>query len=343
MPKVSVVMAAYNHVAFVREAVQSVLSQSFGDLELVITDDGSSDGTAKILDTIKDPRVKLVVFEKNRGACVAINDAIMRSSGEYISVINSDDIFLPGKLEGQVAFLDAHREVGAVFGLPQFIDEKGAEFSNLLHPIYGQFKCENRSSIEWLKHFFYFGNCLCHPTVMLRKSCYDQVGLFDPLLMQLPDLDMWVRICHLFKIHVVQHPVTAFRVLRGRRNVSAPSKEKLARHAWELFYILRRFAALTDKEIQEICGGEPSLPFPPRVRLALEAVRIGTPGYKQFGLSLLRECIRDGESSLSPIEYFNLVGAADPFAIEYQRKEYQLVKHSKVIASARAFIHYFRS
>ena len=238
MPKVSVIMASYNHAAFVREAVDSVFAQSYQDLELVITDDGSRDGTAGIIYGMKDPRLRFHALAENRGACVAANDAIERAQGEYCAVLNSDDYFLPGKLQRQVEFLDAHPAVGAVFGQPRFVDERGRRIKQSKHFIGKTFSGQNRSRQEWLKHFFYVGNALCHPTVMLRKSCYDQVGLFDPLLMQLPDLDMWVRICRDFEIHVLPDELTAFRILDRERNVSAPTREKMARLAWEMGAIL---------------------------------------------------------------------------------------------------------
>ena len=107
-PKVSVVMASYNHEAFVREAIGSVLNQSYQDFELVITDDGSADGTVKAIQSVSDPRIRLNVFKENQGACAAVNDALARARGDYIAVLNSDDYFLPGKLEKQVAFVDAN-------------------------------------------------------------------------------------------------------------------------------------------------------------------------------------------------------------------------------------------
>src|SRR5215813_7848077 len=116
MPRVSVCMASFNHEKYVRAAVESALAQSFQDLEILVTDDGSKDGTVDEIRAIRDPRVSMEVFPKNRRACLAKNACIRRSKGEYIANLNSDDLFLPGKLEQQVRFLDAHPEVGAVFG-----------------------------------------------------------------------------------------------------------------------------------------------------------------------------------------------------------------------------------
>ncbi len=103
-------MPSYNHAAFVGEAIQSILEQSFQDFEIVVTDDGSRDGTPDVIRKFPDRRIKLEVFPENRGGVIAGNSAIRRASGKYIARLNSDDFFLPGKLEKQVAFLDANPE-----------------------------------------------------------------------------------------------------------------------------------------------------------------------------------------------------------------------------------------
>ena len=106
MPRVSVIMPAYNHAAYVRQAVDSVFSQSFNDLELIVHDDGSTDGTADVLRSVCDPRLALKADTTNQGAGVIVNAALDRAQGEYVAILNSDDYFLPGKLAAS----------GAVFG-----------------------------------------------------------------------------------------------------------------------------------------------------------------------------------------------------------------------------------
>src|SRR5258708_6145009 len=117
MPRVSVFMPSYNHASYVATAIKSIQEQSFQDFEIVVTDDGSTDGTADIIAQLNEPRLRLHRYVANRGAVSATNDAIRRSTGDYLSLLNSDDVFLPHKLERQVAFLDANPTIGAVFGL----------------------------------------------------------------------------------------------------------------------------------------------------------------------------------------------------------------------------------
>jgi glycosyltransferase involved in cell wall biosynthesis len=342
MPKVSVVMASFNHASFVREAIESVLTQSWQDIELVITDDGSTDDTVAVIRGVTDPRIRLVVLPQNQGACVALNDAITRATGEYVAVLNSDDFFLPGKLERQVAFLDGHANVGAVFGLPQFVDERGRRFQNAGHAFSELFVADNAPRQEWLRRFFFEGNCLCHPTILIRKSCYTSVGRLDPLLMQLPDLDLWVRLCSAYEIHVLAEALTAFRILDRERNTSAPSRERLARCAWEMPTVLRHYAALPDADLAVILPADAAA-HPRRIRLALAALAVSKPGYACFGLELLRACLREDPAAFPYREYFRLVGSADPLGAELWQRDHQLLKRSRVVALIRRGLRWWRS
>src|SRR5690606_7081522 len=102
MPRLSIVIASYNHAPFVQDSLRSVLQQDYQDFEILVTDDGSSDGTPDQVRAVQDPRIALQVLPENRGACIAMNEAIRRARGEFIVVLNSDDVFLPGKLSRQL-------------------------------------------------------------------------------------------------------------------------------------------------------------------------------------------------------------------------------------------------
>jgi glycosyltransferase involved in cell wall biosynthesis len=251
MPKVSVCIPSFNHEKYVRHAIESVLAQSFQDHEIVVTDDGSTDRTPDEVRSIADPRVSLEVLPQNYGACIALNSSIRRSKGEYVAILNSDDLFLPGKLEQQVRFLDDHHEVGAVFGYPSFVDEAGTPLADG-DTFYGSvFKVDNRTRAQWLRHFFLRSNVLCHPAVLIRRRCYDDVGYYDPALAQLPDLDMWVRLIQRYEIYVIQEPLVAFRILKNNLNASAPRPDVIARLEWEGRQILEHYMALDERLLVE--------------------------------------------------------------------------------------------
>lgn len=249
MPRVSVIIASFNHERFVQEAVHSILSQDFDDFELIITDDGSSDDSIAQIKKMKDQRLTLFCFENNRGACAALNHCIAHARGQYIAVMNSDDVCCEGRLRKQVAFLDNHPEIGTVFGQPQIIDEAGNQVQNRLHNATRKmFSQSNRNRFEWLNHFFYESNCLCHPSVMIRKQCYDDVGLYDQRYAQLPDFDFWIRLCLKYEIHILPDHLVKFRVFTDMQNASGTTPEKMIRLQWERRHILENYLNIRDKE-----------------------------------------------------------------------------------------------
>lgn len=245
-------MASYNHEEFVRAAIESVLNQSFEDFEFLITDDGSTDGTRNEIRKIKDPRISFVEFPGNRGACVAMNASIERSSGRYVAVLNSDDVFLPGKLAKQVEYLEAHPDVGGTFAYPQFIDASGRRLADE-QTFCGRIFCvENKSREQWLRHFFLYGNALCHPSAMIRRRCYEKVGLYNPALAQLPDFEMWIRMFSHFSFHVFSERLVGFRILEGGRNASAPRPAVAVRLEWECRKALDHYLALTEGTLRKV-------------------------------------------------------------------------------------------
>ena len=123
-PQVSVVMPAYNVAPFILESVRSVLEQSFQDLELIVVDDGSSDGSADRLLAVKDSRLQ-IIQQVNRGSSSARNSGIKLASSEYIGFIDADDLWVPNKLETHITFLEQHPEVDLTFSRSELIDENG--------------------------------------------------------------------------------------------------------------------------------------------------------------------------------------------------------------------------
>lgn len=251
-PLVSVVVASYNHQDYVHACVQSVLNQDFQDFEIVITDDGSTDQTVAQIKAIQDKRIHLKVLPQNSGACIALNDAILRSRGQFVAILNSDDYFLPGKLSQQLAFLQANPEVGAVFGLPSFVNEQGQVIDDPSHRDHNAFKATYKNRHQWLRYFFDEGNALCHPTVLIRRELYQQLGMYDPRLAQVPDLDMWIRLATHTQIEVLPQALTAFRVRDGLMNASAGRTEVIVRDAWERAHVLRHYTAMPANELLQI-------------------------------------------------------------------------------------------
>jgi glycosyltransferase involved in cell wall biosynthesis len=242
-------MAAYNHERFVGECVRSALDQTFQDFEFIITDDGSRDRTVDVIKQFADPRIHLDAYNTNRGACTAMIDCIGRASGEYIAVLNSDDVWLPPKLAAQVTYLDQHSEVGAVFTKASFINEAGDLLGPEKYKNYYIFDEKNRSRYAWLNRFFLRSNCLCHPSLLIRKTCYDKVGLYDERMASLPDLDMWVRLCLHYDIHILDERMVNFRIMKGEANVSGSRLPNIIRGYFEYMQILDHYLEIVDREL----------------------------------------------------------------------------------------------
>jgi hypothetical protein len=220
--KISVVMSAYNHAPFVADAIRSVLDQSFADFELLIRDDGSTDGTTEIIRGFTDPRIVFLGSGPNLGSALRRNELIAQSRGQYIALQNSDDIWRADKLAHQLAIMEARPELAATFGLAAFVGPDGAarDWPAVFSP-------DNRSQGGWLRRFLEAGNCLCHPSAMVRAACHQAVGGYDPRYRQLPDLDMWVRLLKRYPIHVSDRVLLSFRIMEGA--ISFPSPEVEAR------------------------------------------------------------------------------------------------------------------
>lgn len=164
-PDVSVSIPAHNHEKYIQECITSILDQDYKDLEIVITDDFSTDGTVdKIMPFVGD-RVRLFRHDKNYGPSVTTNSNIRNARGDFVCLIASDDAFLPTKVSRQRRLLDERPEVGAVFSFAEYMDEDS-------QPIPGPPPTGNCSREAWLRLFFYEGNFLSAPTVMIRRSVW---------------------------------------------------------------------------------------------------------------------------------------------------------------------------
>jgi glycosyltransferase involved in cell wall biosynthesis len=311
MPKVSVLIPAYNHEKFVKSAIQSVLDQRFQDFEIIITDDGSSDNTLREIRDFSDTRIKVFAHEKNRGAVVTERTCFENSVGEYIAILNSDDMFLPDKLEKQVKFLDENMQFGAVFSYAEIIDENGDLFTDQEHFYFNIFNQPNRDRHQWLTFFFNSMNCLCHPSVLIRRKCFDTIGFYDERFAQLPDFDFWIRLCLRYEIFIIPEKLVKFRILPGNRNASGVSQEVNIRHSVEFYQILNNFLSVSsyDDFIKIFPRTDITLNFKERdlipyyiARLCLEK---RSPIYHLFGLDILYTLFADKEMAKKLYEKFN--------------------------------------
>lgn len=200
-PKITVLMPVYNGEKFLREAIESILNQTFTDFELLIINDGSTDKSVEIIESYKDPRIRLLHNEKNKGLIYSLNRGIDLASGEYIARMDCDDISLPKRLEKQVAFMDAHPDVGASGTWIKKFGNSGSKV--LFFPI----------KTEYIKCGFLFNCMLPHPSVMIRKKLFLRNNLYyDPAYNNAEDYELWVRCQKYFPLQNIGKILLLYRL-----------------------------------------------------------------------------------------------------------------------------------
>lgn len=184
MPKVSVIMGAYNCEKKITTAVESILNQTFADFEIIICNDGSTDNTLEVLNSLKekDTRIKVISNEQNSGLAVSLNNCLKISEGEYIARMDDDDISHPTRFERQVKFLDEHKEYQIVSTGRNMFDENGVWGTD------DSFGERNNCDI-------FRGNYFAHPTVMMRKDALLSVGGYSTYkgIGREEDTDLWCK------------------------------------------------------------------------------------------------------------------------------------------------------
>jgi glycosyltransferase involved in cell wall biosynthesis len=240
-PKISILMASYKHKVWLSEAIESVLNQTYDNFEFIIVDDESVDGSAEIIKSYakKDKRVKYEIFSENRGAVTALKRCYDLSSCDYIAIMNSDDVWELNKLEKQVAVLNKHKNIDIIFGLPSFIDDSGKEIKTSLNNSEFSNSIKLKTKFKLLNSFFFNGNCLCHPTILIKKECYEKHGFYKKTFRSLPDFEMWVRLFWHYNVVILNDKLIKFR--RHSTNESGYSISNIIRVGHENKIILNIF------------------------------------------------------------------------------------------------------
>ncbi|MBU5614581.1 glycosyltransferase family 2 protein [Geomonas azotofigens] len=200
MPLISVVMSVYNGERYVGEAVDSVLSQSRTDFELIVVDDGSTDGTAAILASYTDPRLR-VIRHDNQGLTRSLNLAVAQARGKYVARQDADDRSLPERLAIQTDFLDAHPEIALVGSAVKVISSQGVELATFRHPT------EPAEIAATLRSY----NCFWHGSIMFRRDSFLELGGYDERFVTAQDYDMWLRFSERHQLANLPEPLYAYR------------------------------------------------------------------------------------------------------------------------------------
>ncbi len=216
MPKISVVIPAYNAQSTILETIDSVLQQNFSDFELIVINDGSTDKTLELLTSIKDARVKIYSYP-NGGLPAARNRGIFRSVGEFISFIDADDLWTPDKLELQLQALQKNPQAGVAYSWTICMGNNGNSF----HPGVAETFQGNVYSNLLSGNFIASGS-----NVLIRKEAIDSVGYFDESLKSCEDWDYWLRLAPKWDFVVVPKAQILYRLSSGAMSSKLDVMEK---------------------------------------------------------------------------------------------------------------------
>ena len=211
-PMVSVICLCYNHERFVREAVESVLNQTYTTIQLILVDDASTDNTAQVIQAIKDahPSIEILILENNVGNCTAFNRGLALAKGEFVIDLAADDILLPNRITIGV---DRLTTVGELYGVhysdAMLINENGAAIQKHSEKVTVSPMPRGDIYVAVIAHYF-----ICSPTMMMRKKVLDELGGYDEAL-QYEDFDFWVRSSRNYNYDYSDEVLIKKRILKG--------------------------------------------------------------------------------------------------------------------------------
>ncbi|MDD5680055.1 MAG: glycosyltransferase [Candidatus Omnitrophica bacterium] len=240
MVKISVIIPTYNRANYICNAIDSVLAQTYKDFEIIVVDDGSTDNTKEILRQYDD-KIRYF-YQDNRGVSVSRNKGMREANGEYVAFLDSDDIWMPNKLERQISYMDSNPDIGLTYSFARYYS-KDENYE----------KIRPKSIAITIKDMIETDAVLPTSTVMLRKKCLDCVGFFDESMFGMEDFDFWFRVAERFPINFISDimvHVRSFDVNLSNQNEKMWSGyiavyNKLIqkyKNVYDLRYMIRRLA-----------------------------------------------------------------------------------------------------
>lgn len=237
-PLVSVVIATYNMAEYVSLAVQSALTQTYENVEVLIVDDGSTDNTRDtIVASLNDSRARYL-FQENKGQAAAKNHGVRASRGDYIAFLDADDLWAPDKLDLQIRLFSRAGSVGVVYSRVSYIDEAG----NYLRVADNALFRGRVSRPLFIRNFIGFGTCV------VRKECFDRLGGFKESLRMGIDYDLWLRFSTQYEFDYVDRPLLHYRLWSGQMSNNCRSRYLNGIEIMKNF--LREFPGVVDRRTE---------------------------------------------------------------------------------------------
>lgn len=236
-PLVTVLMPVYNGQSYLREAIQSILEQTYINFELLIMDDGSTDQSAEIVKSYRDKRIKLYQSEKNEGISKTLNKGIKLSRGQYIARMDSDDISHPDRFMHQVTFLEEHPEIGVL----------GSGIENLKDNRTGKKKQWPESDAE-IKINLLFQNPFFHSTVMVRRSLMNDIR-YPENMRYAQDFGLWVSLAPCTHFANLLNAMVQYRTHSGQITKTKANEQRNNARMIREVYLKSLFPECTENEM----------------------------------------------------------------------------------------------
>jgi len=312
---ISVIIPTYNRAAFISDAIQSVLRQTNKDFELIVVDDGSTDNSCDVIRPYAD-RITYI-YQQNAGIAAARNAGIEHSKGKYVTFLDSDDIWLPTKLEKQVSFFKQHLDIGMVYADYGMFSEEGIIDSS--HSSRKNLNISHRSGYVFEELLM---NCHIHTiTVMVKREVLADVGLFDVNFATGEDYDLWLRIAAKYKVAYLPELVAMHR----DHSLNITTTRLIAERPGEIQAVENALAMFPDK-----IKGIPSHRV--NLRISNTYLQTGFSAYKERKFSVarfhFRKCLSLQPFNLKALCYVALSSFLPHLAYSLIYITIQKLKHS---------------
>ncbi|ACI91703.1 glycosyl transferase, family 2 [Afipia carboxidovorans OM5] len=332
VPTVSVIMPSYNHARFIPSAITSILDQTFFDLELIIVDDGSADDSVDVIKTFVDSRIRTVFSETNQGAAAATNKAVSLARGTYVALCNSDDRWAKNKLDVQLSIFKNQPDLAAVFSDVAWIDSQGAPLDPSNPSFSNVFQQENRNRHQWLHDLLLGGNCLCHPSILIKRDALNHAGPYDNRFRQLPDLEKWIALVQFGEIFVSPEKLIEFRIHESNTSAANPDTNRRTVNEFRLIVRDAFYKMSADNFAASFGLKAPPLVSETHLKIEKALFLIAHRGafehfFREAGLDLMHELLAsdDAQRLLSDKYGYNVntfysdMGASSPWIVDPKR------------------------
>jgi glycosyltransferase involved in cell wall biosynthesis len=202
VPRISVILPAYNAEAYIRESIESILAQTFTDFEFLIINNASTDRTVEIIESYKDPRIKLITNPTNLGLIGSLNVGLKAARGKYIARMDHDDRAEPTRFEKEYTYLESHPDIAIVGTWSNIMDSNGKFIRIHKNPLLNNV----------IKYELMFGNNLTHPSIMMRREIILKEGGYDPEWVNTEDYNLYSRIIRKYPLANIPEPLLNYRV-----------------------------------------------------------------------------------------------------------------------------------